>query len=74
MSGSELRFPRSRTAGSKASGVDEANGEYVVEDLQSISGTKVSGKWVRSATLRPGHEIRNGNTSFRFEMGSPSEV
>ena len=46
----------------------------MVEDLQSTSGTKVNAKWVRSAMLRLSHEIRNGNTSFRFEMGSPSEV
>ena len=73
--GSEPRSPRSRTAGSETPGSDEAKDEYVVADLPPTNNsTTVSGKWVRPATLPPGHEIRNRNTSFRFEMGSPSEV
>jgi pSer/pThr/pTyr-binding forkhead associated (FHA) protein len=55
-------------------GMDGAEDEYAVEDLQSTNGTKVNGKRVRSATLQPGDEIRIGNTSFRFEMGSPFEA
>lgn len=50
----------------------QGSDEYTVEDLQSTNGTKVNGKRVRSATLSPNDEIRIGNTSFRFEMGSPS--
>ena len=51
---------------------DEGSLEYLIEDLQSTNGTEVNGKRVRSATLQQNDEIRIGNTSFRFEMGSPT--
>ncbi len=47
---------------------EEADGEYVIEDLQSTNGTKVNGKRVRSATLSAGDELRIGHTTFRFEQ------
>ena len=50
---------------------EETPVEYVIEDLQSTNGTEVNGKKIRSATLQPNDEIRIGNTSFRFELGSP---
>ena len=45
---------------------DEADGQFVVEDLQSTNGTKVNGKRVRSATLSHGDEIQIGRTRFEF--------
>jgi pSer/pThr/pTyr-binding forkhead associated (FHA) protein len=51
---------------------EEGAVEYVIEDLQSSNGTKVNGKRIRSVTLRPNDEICIGNTSFRFEIDSPS--
>ena len=45
---------------------DEADSDYVIEDLQSTNGTKVNGKRVRSATLTHGDEIQIGHTGFRF--------
>ena len=45
---------------------DEATRGYVIEDLQSTNGTKVNGKRVRSAELRPGDTIEIGHTRFLF--------
>ena len=39
---------------------------YVIEDLQSTNGTKLNGKRIRSAPLKPGDEIQIGQTMFRF--------
>ena len=39
---------------------------YAVEDLQSTNGTKVNGKRVRSAELRPGDTLQIGSTIFEF--------
>jgi pSer/pThr/pTyr-binding forkhead associated (FHA) protein len=48
---------------------EEADREYVVEDLQSTNGTKLNGKRVRTATLETGDEICIGSTTFRFVIG-----
>jgi pSer/pThr/pTyr-binding forkhead associated (FHA) protein len=51
---------------------DGADGEYLIEDLQSTNGTKVNGKRVRSATLAHGDEIQIGHTRFQFlRAGEP---
>ena len=52
--------------------LDEATGEYVLEDLQSTNGTKVNGKRVRSATLADGDEIEVGHTKFKFVLNEAS--
>lgn len=46
--------------------LDEATGEYILEDLQSTNGVKVNGKRMRSSTLAHGDEIEIGHTKFRF--------
>ncbi len=52
--------------------VEEATGEYVLEDLQSTNGSKVNGKRIRSSTLAHGDEIEIGHTKFKFFLnGSP---
>jgi pSer/pThr/pTyr-binding forkhead associated (FHA) protein len=52
---------------------DDADREYLIEDLQSTNGTKVNGKRVRSATLAHGDEIQIGHTRFQFlEAGRPA--
>ena len=48
---------------------EEAEADYVLEDLQSTNGTKVNGKRVRSATLHHGDEIQIGRTRFEFLLG-----
>jgi pSer/pThr/pTyr-binding forkhead associated (FHA) protein len=48
--------------------VDEATGEYILEDLQSTNGSKVNGKRVRSSPLSHGDEIEIGHTKFRFVL------
>lgn len=50
--------------------LEENEGTYVIEDLQSTNGTKVNGKRVRSATLSPEDEIQIGSTRFRFDLGA----
>ena len=45
---------------------DEDGPGFVIEDLASTNGTKVSGKRVRSAPLSEGDEIQIGQTLFRF--------
>jgi pSer/pThr/pTyr-binding forkhead associated (FHA) protein len=47
-------------------GIDEATGEFTLEDLQSTNGSKVNGKRVRSATLTHGDDIEIGHTKFKF--------
>jgi pSer/pThr/pTyr-binding forkhead associated (FHA) protein len=46
--------------------IDEATGEYILEDLQSTNGSKVNGKRVRSSPLSHGDEIEIGHTRFKF--------
>ena len=49
---------------------EEAESDYVLEDLQSTNGTKVNGKRVRSVTLHHGDEIQIGRTRFEFLRGN----
>ena len=37
--------------------MDEASGEYMLEDLQSTNGSKVNGKRIRSSQLAHGDEV-----------------
>ena len=46
--------------------VDEATGEFILEDLQSTNGSKVNGKRIRSSPLSHGDHIEIGHTKFRF--------
>ena len=46
--------------------IDEATGEYILEDLQTTNGSKVNGKRVRSSPLSHGDEIEIGHTKFKF--------
>ena len=47
---------------------DEDAPGYVIEDLASTNGTKVTGKRIRSAPLAEGDEIQIGQTLFRFVL------
>ena len=53
--------------------MDEASGEYVLEDLQSTNGSKVNGKRIRSSTLAHGDEIEIGHTKFKFFLNDSPE-
>jgi diguanylate cyclase (GGDEF)-like protein len=50
------------------------DGALRVEDLGSRNGTRVNGKDVREARLRPGDRLEVGNVSLRFDRVSPSEL
>jgi pSer/pThr/pTyr-binding forkhead associated (FHA) protein len=52
--------------------VEEATGEYVLEDLQSTNGSKVNGKRIRSSALAHGDEIEIGHTKFKFFLNDAS--
>jgi len=45
-------------------------GQFIINDLGSMNGTFVNGRRIQSEVLRPGDEIRLGNTLFRFEGGA----
>lgn len=48
--------------------IKPVDGGYTIEDCQSSNGTLVNGRLVKQVTpLRPGDEIRAGETRFRFE-------
>ena len=53
--------------------MDEATGEYVLEDLQSTNGSKVNGKRIRSSTLAHGDEVEIGHTKFKFFLNDYPE-
>lgn len=48
---------------------EEAEADFVLEDLQSTNGTRVNGKRVRSVALHEGDEIQIGRTRFAFRLG-----
>jgi pSer/pThr/pTyr-binding forkhead associated (FHA) protein len=43
-----------------------ANGQYVIEDLQSANGTRVNGAPIESAVVEPGDVIEIGDQRFLF--------
>jgi pSer/pThr/pTyr-binding forkhead associated (FHA) protein len=45
---------------------DDADGAFVIEDLQSTNGMKVNGKRTRSASLENGDEVQLGGTRFSY--------
>jgi hypothetical protein len=47
---------------------------YRLTDMQSMNGTWVNGREVRSAVLRPGDEIHMGNTHFVFSPERPHDT
>ena len=49
--------------------VDLQEGAWVILDLGSANGTFVNGERVRQQVLRPGDEIRIGDTLFHFRKG-----
>ena len=53
--------------------MDEASGEYMLEDLQSTNGSKVNGKRIRSSQLAHGDEVEIGHTKFKFFLNDSPE-
>ena len=48
--------------------IDCVDGEFVVDDLDSIHGTFVDGTRIRRAALRPGAQLAIGLLSFLVQM------
>lgn len=46
-----------------------ANGEFVIEDLDSTNGTFLNGKRIKRAPLEPGAEVRVGRRTFKLLVG-----
>lgn len=51
-----------------------ANGQYVIEDLQSANGTRVNGAPIESAVVEPGDVIEIGDQRFIFVDRSEQEA
>jgi pSer/pThr/pTyr-binding forkhead associated (FHA) protein len=53
--------------------IDRENGQFVVEDLDSVHGTFVDGTRIRRAALRPGCQLAIGLLSFLVQSRPEAE-
>ena len=49
--------------------IEHKNGSYFIRDLKSSNGTWINKRPVAEVELKPGEEIRAGQTVFVFEKG-----
>jgi pSer/pThr/pTyr-binding forkhead associated (FHA) protein len=60
-------------AARKHASIAWTGGQFVLRDLGSWKGTRVNGEKVREKALRPGDDVRIGETLLRFLVGEPDE-
>ncbi|MBX3729402.1 MAG: FHA domain-containing protein [Candidatus Sumerlaeia bacterium] len=60
-------------AARKHANISWADGQFILRDLGSWKGTRVNGEKVREKALRPGDDVRIGETLLRFLVGEPDE-
>src|SRR4051794_28779775 len=61
----DIESPASRRHAS----LQPLDGSWLIEDLDSVNGTRLNGTRVKQTTLRHGDEISIGNSVFVFEEG-----
>ena len=52
--------------------INFVDGEYVINDLNSLKGTYINGRKIQESTLRPGDIVNIGENRMQFRVVSPS--